>query len=91
MTQLASGATSSKAVTEVFSDRFQKNPVANRNGGRDNDGSAHYVYNKEYIVAAYRECNANISATERTLKSQGFQCSRRWLTHYLERWGVKSK
>jgi transcriptional regulator with AAA-type ATPase domain len=91
MTSMANGAKPSQSITEVFSDRFSESPVASRNGGADNDGSAHYVYNKEYIISAYRECHANISATERMLKSQGFQCSRRWLTHYLERWGVKSK
>ena len=91
MTQLANGTKPSQAITEVFSERFARSPVADRNGGGEIDGSAHYVYNKDYIISAYRECNANISATERTLKAQGFQCSRRWLTHYLERWGVKTK
>ncbi len=91
MTRVAGGAEPGGAIQDVFSERFSGSIVVTRNSGAQNDGAAHYVYNKEYIVAAYRECRMNISATERVLKSRGLQCSRRWLTYYLERWGVKDK
>ena len=91
MTRVAGGADSDSAIQDVFSDRFTHSPVAERNDQGTTDGAAHYVYNKDYIISAYKECHTNISATERVLKSRGFQCSRRWLTYYLERWGVKIK
>lgn len=91
MTRVAGGAQPAEAIQDVFGERFSGSLVVTRNSGGQNEGAAHYVYNKEYIIAAYYECHTNISAAERVLKSRGFQCSRRWLAYYLERWGVKSK
>lgn len=88
-TQISAGEDAAVAVANIFSERFGDSPVANRTESGDASGAAHYQYNKAYIIAAYNECDANMSATERLLKSRGFRCSRRWLTHYLEQWGVK--
>jgi hypothetical protein len=41
------------------------------------------------IVAAYRECGGNLSEVERRLKSRGFNCSRRWLSVFLDKWGER--
>jgi DNA-binding NtrC family response regulator len=92
MTRVSAGVHAGTAIQDVFSERFSDSPVVDRGDtAEDIEGAAHYINNKEYIIAAYRECHANMSAVERVLKTRGFQCSRRWLTHYLERWGVKPK
>jgi DNA-binding NtrC family response regulator len=92
MTRVSGGEDVQAAIQDVFSERFSDSPVVDRGGSSEEmEGAAHYINNKDYIIAAYRECHANMSAVERELKTRGFQCSRRWLTHYLERWGIKPK
>ncbi len=51
--------------------------------------ASHYERHKETILAAYRDCEENLSATERALKRQGLRVSRRWLRDYLRRWGER--
>ena len=41
------------------------------------------------LLAAFRECNGNLSATERLLMDRGLRTSRRWLAVFLERWGAR--
>lgn len=88
-TRIAAGVDTARAVTEVFGKRFGDGPVARRHGKSKDDGSSRYEANKELIIAAYRESNKNLTATERMLKERGLRCSRRWLAVFLERWGVR--
>ncbi len=48
-----------------------------------------YERHKDLIVAVYRDREENISATMRVLNTRGISCSRRWLSVYLKKWGVK--
>ncbi|MCP4674034.1 MAG: FHA domain-containing protein [Deltaproteobacteria bacterium] len=88
-TRIRGGTDPARSLELVFGDRFADGPVPSRYRGSEEAGALHYEQNKEYIVAAYRECNGNISAVERALKTKGLRCSRRWLTVYLGKWGVR--
>lgn len=55
---------------------------------RDN-GSSHYESHKEAIVEAYVQCNGNLSATERLLRSRGIRCTRRWIGIFAAKWGLR--
>ncbi len=50
---------------------------------------SHYEVYKDKIVTAYRQCDGNLTATERMLRSGGIPCTRRWLGIYLKKWGVR--
>jgi DNA-binding NtrC family response regulator len=48
-----------------------------------------YEQRRAEIVAAYREAGGNLKQLEATLRARGFECNRRWLTIFLDRWGVR--
>lgn len=62
--------------------------VENQSPNRKSRSSS-YEQNKGFIIAVYYECDGNISATKRTLLERGIKCSNRWLSIFLERWGVR--
>ncbi len=88
-TRISRGQEPARAVEAVFSLKYGDGPIAGRHAPKQKKGRQHYEQNKTLIIAAYRECAGNLSAAERLLKSKGLSCSRRWLAHYLERWGVR--
>ncbi|MCP4604655.1 MAG: FHA domain-containing protein [Proteobacteria bacterium] len=92
-TRIAAGIDPGQAVTTIFSEQFGKGIDSERpdEGNREQVGKApsHYEQNKSSIVAVFHEYNGNISAVERELRSRGIQCSRRWLTVFAERWGLR--
>jgi DNA-binding NtrC family response regulator len=90
-TRMKSKSDASAAVKSVFGSRFKGNAVFQRYLGADGDASSHYAKHKKQIIAAYCECGNNISAAERHLKEMGINCSRRWLTVYLDRWGARGE
>lgn len=88
-TAISSGADSITAVVRVFSDRYGNGPVARRIAGDDGgDKTGNYEPYKLQILQAYHECNGNVSMTERLHKSRGIQCTRKWLSVYLGKWGM---
>ncbi len=88
-TRIEAGTEPKKAVTSIFTEQFSSGPVAARQSGAPpSSENSHYDIHKKEIVAAYTECDGNLSATERLLQSQGIKCSRRWLRTYLKRWGL---
>ena len=103
---LSSGYPAGQAVGDVFSERFGRGPVGRRQekrrarlplslfkrASRDEDqSSSKYESNKQRIIAAYLECNGNLSATERVLKSDGIHCNRKWLGYFIkEKWAVEA-
>jgi transcriptional regulator with AAA-type ATPase domain len=50
---------------------------------------SHYEVYKEHIESAYRQCNGNLTATERMLRASGIRCTRRWLGIYTKKWGLR--
>lgn len=91
-TRLAAGADGPTAVTSIFQERFGDGPVARRQAGdADTEASSRSAYerNRDAIVAAYDECDGNLSATERLLHDRGLRSNRRWLAIFLERWGLR--
>lgn len=60
-------------------------PVMDTEVGND----SHYEVYKDKIVTAYQQCDGNLTATERMLRSGGIPCTRRWLGIYLKKWGVR--
>ena len=91
VTRIDTGVAPQEAVLTIFADRFSDGPVAKRYRERDGEGpgSSHYEQNREIIMAVYRECRGNLSATERTLKARGIKCTRRWLGVFAEKWGLR--
>ena len=91
ITRINAGTPGEKAVATVFAERFGHGPVSLRYSAEGNEASSSSGYDrhKNQIIAACTECGGNLSATERLLKKQGIQCSRRWLMVYLEKWGVR--
>ncbi len=51
--------------------------------------ASHYDIYREQIESAYHQCNGNLAATERMLRSAGIRCTRRWLGIYLKKWGLR--
>lgn len=89
-TRLAAGADEASAVATVFQERFADGPVARRQAGESEPSSrSSYERNRETILAAFRECDGNLSATERLLRERGLRTSRRWLAVFLDRWGAR--
>ncbi len=89
-TRIKTGTKPVEAITTIFSERFSDGPVVQRYLS-DSDaqvGSSQYEQNKEFIIAAYRECGGNLSATERLLRKRRIRCTRRWLAVYIEKWNV---
>ena len=52
-------------------------------------GASHYETHKQLIIDTYQQSGQNLTATEAALKEQGISCSRRWLSVFLDSWGVK--
>ena len=78
------------AAAAVFGERFQDGPVVRRTSSEEREtNSSRYFQHKSLIIETFRQCNCNVAATERALKSTGFSCSRRWLALFLEDWGEK--
>ncbi len=100
--RIASGMPTDRAISTVFAERFKNSPVvlrrtkspSNRPKAADPnalESTSNYERYKDIIVAAYRECNYNLSATERLLKGRGLRCTRRWLAVFLDKWKVRSE
>ena len=48
-----------------------------------------YTQHRDEIIAAYHEAHGVVAHLERLLGERGIRCTRRWLTVYLDRWGVR--
>ncbi len=96
-TKINAGVRPGDAVARVFAARFSESAVVERHGDLVSSNlyaaaempRSRYDRHKERIVSAFHKCNGNISAMERLLKSHGLQFSRRWLTHYVKKWGLR--
>jgi DNA-binding NtrC family response regulator len=90
-TKIKTGVSPTQAIVAVFRERFGSGPLAKRYKADDErvSSNSHYQNNKELIIATFRECRGNISATVRRLNSQEVPCSRPWLTKFLRDWGVR--
>jgi hypothetical protein len=51
--------------------------------------TSHYEAYREQISAAFKQCNGNLSAAERLLKSQGIRATRRWIGIFATKWGLR--
>jgi hypothetical protein len=54
-----------------------------------NDNNSHYESHRREIAAAFKQCNGNLSATERLLRGQGIRCGRRWIGVFAAKWGLR--
>jgi transcriptional regulator with AAA-type ATPase domain len=103
-TKIVSGIDPKDAVASVFSERFldsntgasprlsgvvSKKTLDGREGIRRGGVASNYESHRDIIVAAYRECDGNLSATVRLLTERGIRCSRRWLAIFLDKWEVR--
>jgi hypothetical protein len=81
-TRVAAGADPAGAVDSVLAARL---------GGPDDEDVSHYDSQRELITAVFIGSGHNVSRTVDLLKASGvpWRCSRRHLTAYLERWGLK--
>ncbi|MBI5491101.1 MAG: hypothetical protein HY905_27465 [Deltaproteobacteria bacterium] len=50
-----------------------------------------YERHRSEITAAFHEVDGSLSRLEELLRSRGFSFNRRWLSVFLERWGVRRK
>jgi len=50
-----------------------------------------YEIHREAIIKAYRDLGGSLSAVESELRSRGIVVHRRWLSEYLERWGIRHR
>ena len=49
-----------------------------------------YENHRSEITAAYYLADGNLSRLEQVLRERGLRCNRRWLTVFLDRWGVRT-
>lgn len=91
VTRVKTGAAPLDAINTVFRERFSESPVAFRHLTDSDAASPNsgYEQNKDAIIAAYRECGGNLSATERLLRQRGIPCTRRWLGKFARQWGIR--
>lgn len=87
-TRIGAGSMAKEAVESVFAERFERQAGKSNPPSEKEHTASHYHRHKARIVAVYEACNYNLSATERDLLAEGFQCSRRWIRHYLKQWAV---
>ena len=82
VTRVAAGTRPDEAVDTIFAQRFL-DPVE--------DEVSHYERQRELISSVYLGSGKNVLATVNLLKDSGvpWRCSRRHLTAYLEKWGIK--
>jgi DNA-binding NtrC family response regulator len=68
-------------------------PGLRSEGADDGSGASPSAYERHRaeITAAYHESGGNLSRLEEVLRSRGLGFSRRWLSVFLERWGVRRK
>ncbi|MCP4603518.1 MAG: FHA domain-containing protein [Proteobacteria bacterium] len=106
-TYLKTGLNPDGAVDKVFQERFASSPIANRYRDRPDNNTclpdekqdskkvpkqeSHYEQHKEIIIEIFTKCQGNLAATERMLHERGIPSSRRWLTAYIDRWGLPRK
>lgn len=103
-TLLAAGIETRKAVAQVFKQRFPESALfkgyrtisedlddSSRTTPADKTRSSHYEMNKGVIIAAFHKCDGNLAKTERLLEKEGIHTSRRWLTAYIDIWGLPRK
>ena len=104
-TKIAAGVETNRAITKVFTERFDTTPVITRPStskkpitrqvtedveeSLKTEWDSRYEAHKDLIIATFHECGGNISALERFLRARGMRCSRRWLTVFLDKWGVR--
>ena len=96
-TKISSGVAPREAIMGVFAESFEQSAVVRRHrGALDQNGdapppdsSSQYEGNKEAIVKAFHKCSGNVSAMTRQLREQGITCSRRWISVYVKRWGLR--
>jgi len=67
--------------------RIDLPPPGSTSGGVP-DGSSYEIHRQE-IISSYYAVNGNITQLEGLLRDRGIPCSRRWLSTYLDRWGVR--
>jgi DNA-binding NtrC family response regulator len=93
VSNLIAGAPVGRAVDDIFQSQFKDNPIALRHSLRTTESpvpcDSSYEKNKHLIISAYQRHGGNISAVVRDLKGREICCSRRWLTHYIEKWGLR--
>ncbi len=87
--RIAAGSPPQNAVNTIFFERLRENPVIKRRRGELQETGSHYEDNKQVIIAAYRECQNNISATVNLLESNGLHSCRQRLSIYLKKWEVR--
>lgn len=90
-TKVALGIEFGDAVSGVVDEALRDSPVLGRVTQKvspsDPDNNSRYERHKDAIIDIYRQCEKNISATQRVLDEHGFKASRRWLRHFLKLWG----
>jgi DNA-binding NtrC family response regulator len=64
-------------------------PAASSHDAPGPEAASSYERHKAEILAAYAEVGGNLSRMEAMLKQRGVPCTRRWLAHFLDRWGVR--
>ena len=76
------------ALDEALADAL---PAGESDGAaaRFDASPSNYERHRADITSAYREVDGNLSRLEELLRSRGLRFNRRWLSVYLERWGVR--
>ncbi len=92
--KVAAGDPPKSTVVQLFSERFAAGPVARRYQASQksqppNKSNSNYEANKSLIIEIFRQCEGSITATKKVLDERGVACSRRWLSIFLDRWGVR--
>jgi DNA-binding NtrC family response regulator len=86
---LAEGEPVERAIGAAF-DEMIRSPEAAPSTECDEPPRSPYEIHREEIIRTYRELDGNVSKLERVLRGRGIDCTRRFLSEYLDRWGVRS-
>ncbi len=90
LSRIASGAEAGEAIDTVIDERLphiELPPQSNHGAG----ASTHYEEHRELISAVFLGCGKNVLKTVELLREAGlpWSVSRRHLTRYVEKWGLK--
>jgi hypothetical protein len=87
--RVAEGEEPAAAATATLDEALSA-AVGPEPAGRGVAAHSPYDRHREDIVAAFHDADGNLTRLEGLLRAKGLRFNRRWLTLYLERWGIRT-
>lgn len=87
--RLERGESPRQSLFRTLYETLEDAPLHHDSSSQDEERSV-YLRNRDHITRVFQEQQGNLSRTEKALRSEGIKVNRKWLTVYLERWGLRN-